>query len=145
MLSLLTSLQFSQVFFQVHQVSFFLVIALLIKGIDVLVLLVEFMLLSQSHSMKMTFLTLRCLLNPILHISLLSTSLVVHHMCCLIILRFLHLLLIYLLHLLNSHISSFANMSNTFTAVVTDTPMALTLLVSNALSDNTCSLVFLIL
>ena len=37
------------------------------------------------------------------------------------------------------HISSFANMSNTFTVVVTDTPMALTLSVSNALSDNACS------
>ena len=37
------------------------------------------------------------------------------------------------------HISSFANMSNTFTVVVTDTPMALTLPVSNALSDNACS------
>ena len=80
---------------------FFLVIALLIKGIDVLVLLVGLILLSQSHSMKMTFFTLRCLLDPILHISLLSTSLVVHHMCCLIVLRFIHLLLIYLLHLLN--------------------------------------------
>ena len=81
---------------------FFLVIALLIKGIDVLVHLVKFMLLSQSHSMKMTFLTLRCLLNPIFHISLLSTSSVVHHMCCLIVLRFLYLLLIYLLHFLNA-------------------------------------------
>ena len=91
-----------------HKFSFkstkclFFVIALLIKGIDVLVLLVEFMLLSQSHSMKMTFLTLHCLLNPILHISLLSTSSVVHHICCLIVLQFLHLLLIYLLHLLNA-------------------------------------------
>ena len=37
------------------------------------------------------------------------------------------------------HISFFANMSNTFTAVVTDTAMALTLPVSNALSDNACS------
>ena len=37
------------------------------------------------------------------------------------------------------HISSFANMYNTFTVVVTDTPMALTLSVSNVLSDNACS------
>ena len=37
------------------------------------------------------------------------------------------------------HISSFAKMSNTFTAVVTDTPMALTLPISNALSDNVCA------
>ena len=81
---------------------FFLVIALLIMGIAVLVLLIGFMLLNQSHSMKMTFLTLRCLLNLILHINLLSTSSIVHHMCHFIILRFLHLLLIYLLHLLNA-------------------------------------------
>ena len=37
------------------------------------------------------------------------------------------------------HISYFVNMSNTFIATVTDTPMALTLPVSNALSDNVCS------
>ncbi|RVW86614.1 hypothetical protein CK203_045650 [Vitis vinifera] len=37
------------------------------------------------------------------------------------------------------HISYFVNMSNTFIATVTDTPMALTLPVSNALSNNACS------
>ncbi|KAL6333976.1 hypothetical protein AAG906_000027 [Vitis piasezkii] len=58
---------------------FFLVITLLIKGVDALVLLVVFILLRHSHSMKITFFTLHCLLNPILHISLLSTSSIVHH------------------------------------------------------------------
>ena len=37
------------------------------------------------------------------------------------------------------HISYFVNMSNTFIATVTDTPMALTLPISNALFDNVCS------